>query len=560
MPVPLHYQTTLGDEEWEVSSIEVDESMTLKDLKKLLIEYNEWGDAAKVSFYRNGTKRSQKKGMALTAKISEVTKENTEHNPFIVIVSQPMNAPTSFCNQQQESGDRFEEEIEEFRRRFIEQENINRELTRRFIENIANESKAVSYSEYYDDKNREGRVESLSLYDEISGVSEQELPEFLSEASKNIGTETTAVKPFWQKVLRDNVLLKGWKNGYEAGHLGTKTPDISIYPPDVEKPSANDFVSVGDCKGNTWSGISHTEVGQIMLYLHRMFDAQPTRQFGYGFVTNNALFVLVKAYRSTTSPYMIRWCVSNPLTFENGMKVWLLMMQKDTGYHPKPTIQGYPVNIQRTLRPGGTCRAFEATYRGNPVVAKLYEKDEHATESDMRTKEAHNIVARHSHVQWTSATVPQVIATEGKWSLISPKGTPLVRENITKIHVQQLLRTLQVVHQADIIHRDVRVSNILFLSKTKVLLNDWGSSVSKSVLTMYAGAPKPHVHPEIPLDGSYYNPSAHHDLYSLVSSLAHLFLPGVTEKARHQILKFAFDAAEICDYDGVSENITKYMH
>ena len=239
-----------------------------------------------------------------------------------------------------------------------------------------------------------------------------------------------------------------------------------------------------------------------MSYVHRMLDAQPMRQFSYGFITNNQIVVLIKGYRCSESPHVVRWCVSSVLAFDVGMKLWLQMMREDTGYHRPPVLQGFPISFSQTLRPGGTCRAFGAAYRGALVVAKLYEDDASATENATRTMKAFNTVSLpggDSSRTGTFAQVPRVVITEGRWSLITPKGTPLTRQSITKIHVEQLVNTLKLVHDDGIIHRDVRVSNIFYLSDKQVLLNDWGASVSKNVTTLYAGAPSPHIHPEIPL-------------------------------------------------------------
>ena len=82
----LHYKTTVDNEEWEVSSVEVDGLEKLRDLKRVLIDENEWGDAAKVSFYRIVNNNTSKQ-LALTTKISVVLTGNNEESPLIVIVS-----------------------------------------------------------------------------------------------------------------------------------------------------------------------------------------------------------------------------------------------------------------------------------------------------------------------------------------------------------------------------------------------------------------------------------------------------------------------------------------
>lgn len=434
-----------------------------------------------------------------------------------------------------------------------------RALKKLVIEQQVIESRAVSYAEYYDEKLQEGRIEAWHPT-ERPGDSVQ-LPEYLRDATNKVGSEKDVVKPFWKDVLSRHKLLPAWHNGYEIAHLGTKIPDITIYPPDIEKPCAGDFVAAGDCKGDRWSGTSHAELGQIMSYVHRMLDAQPMRQLSYGFVTNNRIVVLIKGYRCSESPYVVRWCVSSVLTFDAGMKLWLRLMREDSGYHRPPVLQGFPLSFSRTLRPGGTCRAFEATYRGAVVVAKLYEDDASATDNATRTMNAFSTVirlARDSSRIGTLAQVPKVVITEGRWSLITPKGTPLTQQSITKTHVEQLVNVLKLVHDEGIIHRDVRVSNIFYLSDEQVLLNDWGASVSKNVTTLYAGAPSPHIHPEIPPSDMYY-PSAQHDLYSLVSSLAQLLMPGVNDKSRARLLDGAYQAANDCNYELLKEKINEHM-
>ena len=237
-----------------------------------------------------------------------------------------------------------------------------RSLRKLIIELKVNESRAVSYAEYYNEKTTQGRVETWCPVPRDPSGS---VPAYLTQAP--CGSEKEVVKPFWEGVLSQHKLLPEWNNGYEIAHLGTKIPDISFFPQGLEKPGAGDFVAAGDCKGSRWLGTSGTEMGQIMSYVHRMLDAQPTRHFGYGFVTNNRIIVLVKGYRSPESPFIVRWCLSNVFEFKHGMKLLLQLMQEDTGYIEPPTVNGYPISFSQTLRPGGTCRAFGATYCGESV-------------------------------------------------------------------------------------------------------------------------------------------------------------------------------------------------
>ncbi len=233
-------------------------------------------------------------------------------------------------------------------------------------------------------------------------------------------------------------------------------------------------------------------------------------------------------------------------------------MQEDTGYSEPPVVGGFPVNVQQTLRPGGTCRAFTATYRGEEVVAKLYSSAVVAQDSAARTERAGEATLGATTGANSLARIPRVVATEKCWSLITPKGQPMTMDRLTKTHVQRLVSTLQIIHAADIIHRDVRMSNIFYLTDQDVLLNDWGSSVVANERALYAGSPEPHVYPGIAVS-DLYAPLPKHDLYSLVSSVAQLLLGAVNTESRRELFAEAFQSVETCDYEGVKLGIVKHM-
>ena len=83
----LHYKATVDNEEWEVSSVEVIGLKKLKDLKRVLIYENEWGDAAKVKFFRAVS--NERRPLLLSTKLSKILPGNNEESPLIVIVSLP---------------------------------------------------------------------------------------------------------------------------------------------------------------------------------------------------------------------------------------------------------------------------------------------------------------------------------------------------------------------------------------------------------------------------------------------------------------------------------------
>ena len=78
----LHYKATVDDEEWEVSSITVNQGWKLKDLKTAIISANEWDEKSTVSFFRN----ESSKRVPLTTSVQKILEGCTEENPLHLVV------------------------------------------------------------------------------------------------------------------------------------------------------------------------------------------------------------------------------------------------------------------------------------------------------------------------------------------------------------------------------------------------------------------------------------------------------------------------------------------
>jgi hypothetical protein len=418
------------------------------------------------------------------------------------------------------------------------------------------DSKAVSYADYYEDKLKEGRINRWTV--PVLANPQTYLPEGLKNwQSLEKGSERDVVKPCWKRLIEESELLPGRSVGYEVGLLGTKIPDIAFYPSNVTKPRAAEYEAYGDCKGISWSGTSLSELGQGIQYGHRILDANPLRSHVYGFFTNNSIVVLMKSTRSTESPCLVHWHVSGALTFDQGMATFFQLVRADSGYLQPPTVQGRHVTIKSSLGQGRTCRAYLADYSGMAVVAKLYDCSEAVTEDVRKLGEANAAMQRA--IEFHGCQIPTVQGSEGKWLLITPAGIPFTSNTIRQDHVRKLVSALKIVHQAGIVHRDVRFANIFHLiTDDSVLLNDWGSSIRSESLEMVAGCPDRWAHPDIrgKIEAV---PLPKHDLYSLISSLGDLIAPGLSSEKRNFLLREAFQAAEICDYDRVVELLVSLL-
>ena len=418
------------------------------------------------------------------------------------------------------------------------------------------DSFAVSYSNYYDEKKKEYRVNENWRTQE----SQNNLREDLLAAEHATGPEKKKVKPFWQKFMEDDEksIIPGIKNGYETANLGPKTPDICFYKTHVEcdAPTAESFVAAGDCKGEGWKGTSGAEKGQIMLYLHKMLEAQPNREHAYGFVTNNKSFILVKATRAIVSPFQVIWSISEVLDYRNGMQLFVDFMERDNGYRPNPQFNDNPVSIDKQLRPGGTCRAYVGRFRGKVVVAKVYSSAELAGKNYSNINTINNALASSNE---GGAVLPNSCGLSQNWLLVEPKGEPFSETSFSGLHLESVLVTLRGTHEKGYVHRDVRMANMFDLGGGKVLLNDWGSLVRANMQTPYEGCPEPFMHPSLHGQEGKSVPLPSHDLYSLVYSIAKLVAPGLNANAIKTVFMDSFAAAEELNYAGVRQSLKSFL-
>lgn len=408
------------------------------------------------------------------------------------------------------------------------------------------DSRAVSFVDYYNEKVEQQRVQEWLPTSPDLNI---ELPDPL-RGERPQGSESKVVKPFWENIVRQNQLVPQFSNGYEVGYIGPKIPDVAFYPEAIARPTAGDFVAFGDAKGSTWTGTSRAEKGQVMMYGHRILDAQPQRSHVFGFITNNVRVLLIRARRCPESPFTVFWEFSHVLTFEHGMKIFFYLLQHDSGFVYPPHVGGIMVLIRRPLRPGGTCRAFGANYMDRDVVGKLYAEEARAMEDAQKITRV-RLRVPPERIDSSGARIPSVVAQEGQWLLLSPLGIRFTSFTFKLHHLQKLLHTLRIVHQANLIHRDVRFANIFLLEEDdQVLLNDWGASTEGGSVQLVAGCPPPFCHSDL-VNVADAVPEPKHDLFSLVMSAAHLLLPGMSDTRYPCLLERAFAAAEGVDYDGV---------
>ena len=98
VPSKIYYRAKEDTEIYAVSSISIDTSVvTLKDLKKLLVDANEWPESSRVIFY-SGDER-----LAFTTTLSECLLDNTAEKPLsVTVLTSAAISEVPIMQQQQE--------------------------------------------------------------------------------------------------------------------------------------------------------------------------------------------------------------------------------------------------------------------------------------------------------------------------------------------------------------------------------------------------------------------------------------------------------------------------
>ena len=121
------------------------------------------------------------------------------------------------------------------------------------------DSRVGSYTDYYEEKMAERRIchswrPSLPRSNGSAASPTDHLPTELQDTPK--GSEISVVKPVREKILAEGNLNADLTNGYEMDYMGLEKPGIAFFPPGISKPSAGDYITFGDHKGNGWARIT----------------------------------------------------------------------------------------------------------------------------------------------------------------------------------------------------------------------------------------------------------------------------------------------------------------
>ena len=129
-----------------------------------------------------------------------------------------------------------------------------------------------------------------------------------------------------------------------------------------------------------------------------------------------------------------------------------------------------------------------------------------------------SILTFHEYIESENAIniISQLLENKSLWDYIKSQCFQTVPEDIAKFMVKQLAKAVSYCHSKDIVHRDLKMENVLIDRQFKIKLIDFGFSLQvpkeNQILYDYCGTPN-YIAPEVNQRQGYYGKPA--DIWSL---------------------------------------------
>lgn len=291
------------------------------------------------------------------------------------------------------------------------------------------------------------------------------------------GKEKTIVQDFWTGFIpKINNRLKDveFVDSHHTAILRKKSPDI-VLKRRGQNLTAFNVVAVGELKGDK---INDSDKGQLANYLAILLLDQDFRHTAFGFITNNDEVLMVQAQKKENLEVEFVWFISETFS-EQGKRAlsWFSNLSLvDHGYRlpVNPDI----VQLKSCLGRGATSTVYHGTLlNGKSVVVKIM------TDSNVLKREEKNLETLKD-----IATVPKVVQVLKNGLILEPCAYKLEVFQMQPKFICEIVDTLYFSHEKDLVHRDIRDTNLFTTKDSSVLVNDWGSAVPKGTVTDFHGA------------------------------------------------------------------------
>jgi serine/threonine protein kinase len=233
-----------------------------------------------------------------------------------------------------------------------------------------------------------------------------------------------------------------------------------------------------------FEGLTDAAKGQIMNCMRLGLKLNPARAFIYGFLTNTRQFIFFKAYRDVKN--CVRYMESCIYDRQEGLRNLVRMLISPPNLHGIPSNLPKNLNPTRCLGTGATSHFFEATYQSDTDCGvKWFKEDQElAFENEQDRLLQLQTYRQQMDNSSTESFVPILEFAEFPFLVMKPVGKPVLaklaetRHLLTKNFVHKFIQAVKHVHDAGIIHRDIRPENIVVLENGDPMLIDFGFAVS----------------------------------------------------------------------------------
>jgi hypothetical protein len=291
-------------------------------------------------------------------------------------------------------------------------------------------------------------------------------------------------QPIFEQLCEPSTLrVDSHKSFFLGASTGTNNaPDVSTIPPGYVLDAATVEALLDLKPWTSGNPFSDSNCGQMVRFGVHLLDAQPRRVEVTIALTDcrKVMFIRVRHRQSsddTRLPHVADYSVPYTLDRPNGLGNRLIRGLLVTVFH-HPEIALRPHTTERLLASGSTSQVFSVIDKPDSVIKVVWNEG-------LVTAEVAALQTLHG-----VNGIVQLQASSTVALLLSPRADcsaaiAALRGSISAPQLAPIVRALRACHEKGVLHRDVRLDNILLLGGACILA-DFGSSTCSSAPAVYS--------------------------------------------------------------------------
>lgn len=275
--------------------------------------------------------------------------------------------------------------------------------------------------------------------------------------------------------------------------LSTRKPDFVFIAKGCPL-DALQVIAVGEIKKRSSNQFSNADIGQAVSFGEKVLQLQPRRAYIYVILTDCRFICIYKVTRSNSNNrestrFSYEYVLPANLKYESndhppdGWRYLATIMecnQEELGWvDPSLNFNSDTVKLVRSINTGRTSIVYEGKLNDlDSVVVKLAKNEEYLScfENEKRVLEK---LGNLPHI-------PKLLLHDENSLITIPLGTKV--RNLRRNDIKNVIETLRTAHSQNIIHMDLQGYNFIRDDDEKILIIDWGYSVSGNENGRFAGA------------------------------------------------------------------------